>query len=156
MAARIAAFDWSATPLGPIADWGSSLRNTVGLMLRGKMPIVLLWGVEGVMVYNDAYSVFAGGRDSRLLGSRVRDGWEEVADFNDHVMKTCLAGGTLSFQDQVLTLYRHGRPEQVWMNLEYSPVPGEDADQGRPPDRVDGDPRPCATPLGRQRPDHHS
>ncbi|HVG47218.1 MAG TPA: PAS domain-containing protein, partial [Rubellimicrobium sp.] len=28
--------------------------------------------------------------------------------------------------DQELTLHRHGRPEQVFMNLDYSPVPGED------------------------------
>lgn len=59
----------------------------------------------------------------------MREGWPEVADFNDHVMKVGLSGGTLAFQDQELTLYRHGRPEQVWMNLDYSPVVDE---EGRP------------------------
>ena len=39
------------------------------------------------MIYNDAYSVFAGGRHPGLLGSKVREGWPEVADFNDNVMK---------------------------------------------------------------------
>ena len=81
-----------------------------------------LWGEDGVMIYNDAYSVFAGGRHPRLLGSKVREGWPEVAAFNDHVMKVGLAGGTLAFRDQELTLYRNGEPEQVWMNLDYSPV----------------------------------
>jgi PAS fold/GAF domain len=57
-----------------------------------------------------------------LLGSKVREGWPEVADFNDHVMKVGLAGGTLSYKDQELTLHGHGRPEQVWMNFDYSPV----------------------------------
>jgi signal transduction histidine kinase/CheY-like chemotaxis protein len=89
----------------------------------------MLWGEEGVMIYNDAYSVFAGGRHPRLLGSRVREGWPEVADFNDNVMKVGLAGGTLAYRDQELTLYRNGVPEQVWMNLDYSPVPDE---SGRP------------------------
>src|SRR5208282_2808031 len=51
------------------------------------------------------------------------------ADFNDNVMKVGLAGGTLAYKDQELTLHRTGRPEQVWMNLDYSPVLGED---GRP------------------------
>jgi hypothetical protein len=37
-----------------------------------------------------------------------------------------LAGGTLSYKDQELTLYRHGGPEQVWMDLDYSPVLDED------------------------------
>ena len=44
------------------------------------------------MIYNDAYSVFAGGRHPQLLGSKVREGWPEVANFNDNVMKVGLAG----------------------------------------------------------------
>ncbi len=89
----------------------------------------MLWSEDGYMIYNDAYSVFAGGRHPQLLGSKVREGWAEVADFNDNVMKVGLGGGTLSYKDQELTLYRSGKPEQVWMNLDYSPVIGED---GRP------------------------
>jgi len=55
----------------------------------------------------------------------VRDGWPEVSEFNDNVMKVCLSGGTLSYRDQELTLWRSGDPEQVWMDLDYSPVIGE-------------------------------
>ncbi|RYD46405.1 MAG: PAS domain S-box protein, partial [Sphingomonadales bacterium] len=51
---------------------------------------------------------------------------DEVADFNDNVMRVGLAGGTLSYRNHELTLQRHGKPEKVWMNLDYSPVPGED------------------------------
>ena len=129
MGERVAAFDWSATPLGPLSRWPQSLRTTVSLMMRSPIPQVLLWGPEGIMLYNDAYARFAGGRHPQLLGSRVREGWPEVADFNDNVMKVGLAGGTLSYDDQELILSRNGVPEQVWMNLYYSPVLGE---SGRP------------------------
>jgi PAS domain S-box-containing protein len=81
------------------------------------------------MLYNDAYSVFAGNRHPRLLGTTSREGWPEVADFRDNALQVGLAGGTLSYRDQELTLDRHGRPERVWMNLDYSPVPDE---SGRP------------------------
>ena len=121
----IAGFDWSATSLGPLSQWPQSLKTCVGLILRSPVPIVTLWGEDGVMIYNEAYAGFAGGRHPRLLGSNVRTGWPEVADFNDHVMKTVLAGGTLAYQDQELTLHRNGLPEQVWMNLDYSPVLSE-------------------------------
>jgi signal transduction histidine kinase len=121
----IAAFDWSKTPLGPIETWPTSIKTTVGLILRSPVPIVTLWGEQGTMIYNDAYSGFAGGRHPRLLGSAVREGWPEVADFNDNVMKVGLSGGSLSYTDQELTLHRSGAPEQVWMNLDYSPVIGE-------------------------------
>jgi PAS domain S-box-containing protein len=129
MADRIASFDWAGTAIGPIKDWPQSLRTTVGIMLRSPVPMVLLWGPEGVMIYNDGYTVFAEGRHPRLLGSPVLQGWPEVADFNAHVMRVGLAGGTLSYKDQELTLHRKGVPEQVWMNLDYSPVPDE---SGRP------------------------
>ena len=129
LGAIIAEFDWSRTPLGPIESWPASIKTTVGLILRSPIPIVTLWGEAGIMIYNDAYSGFAGGRHPQLLGSEVRKGWPEVADFNDNVMRVGLAGGTLSYQDQELTLFRSGAPEQVWMNLDYSPVIDEN---GRP------------------------
>jgi PAS domain S-box-containing protein len=122
--------DWSTTTLGPIAEWPQSLRTATAILLRSPVPIVMLWGEAGVMLYNDAYSAFAGGRHPALLGSEVRLGWPEVADFNDHVMKVGLAGGTLHYHDQELTLYRHGRPEQVWMDLDYSPVLDESGAPG--------------------------
>src|ERR1700761_1786567 len=126
----IARFNWSATPLGPIETWPGSLKSSIALILRSPVPIVLLWGEDGIMIYNDAYSVFAGGRHPKLFGSKVREGWPEVADFNDNVMKVGLAGQTLAYRETELTLYRHGgKPEQVWLNLDYSPVLGED---GRP------------------------
>ncbi len=122
----IANFDWSTTSLGPLDGWSKGLKASVSLILGSPVPIVTLWGEEGVMIYNDAYSSFAGSRHPALLGSRVREGWPEVADFNDNVMKTCLAGNRLAYRDQELTLYRNGQPEQVWMNLDYSPLLDDD------------------------------
>lgn len=119
----IAAFDWASTPLGPIAGWPASLKSTIALILRSPVPIVTLWGEDGIMIYNDAYSAFSGGRHPKLFGSRVREGWPEVADFNDNIMKVGLAGKTLAYRDFALTLYRHGgKPEVVWLNLDYSPL----------------------------------
>ena len=125
----IRGFDWAATSLGPISKWPQSLKTATNLLLLSPVPIVLLWGEDGVMIYNDAYSVFAGSRHPALLGSKVREGWAEIADFNDNVMKVGLAGRTLAYKDQELTLVRHGRPAPVWMNLDYSPVLDE---SGRP------------------------
>ena len=125
LGALIRQFDWAKTSLGPLATWPQSLKTVTETLLRSPVPIVLLWGEDGIMIYNDAYSAFAGGRHPELLGSKVREGWPEVADFNDNVMKVGLSGGTLAYRDQELTLYRRGQPEQVWMNLDYSPVLNE-------------------------------
>lgn len=122
-------FPWGKTDLGRVETWPQSLKTATALLIHSPVPMVMLWGEQGVMIYNDAYSGFAGHRHPALLGSNVREGWPEVADFNDNVMKVGLAGRTLAYQDQELTLHRKGYPEQVWMNLYYSPVPDE---SGRP------------------------
>src|SRR6201991_4409455 len=117
MAALIRDRDWSSS-LGPIGAWPPSLKTSVGLLVHSPIPIVLLWGEDGIMIYNDAYARFAGQRHPALLGSKVREGWPEVADFNDNIMKVVHGGGgTLAYRDQVLTLSRHGKPEEVWLNL---------------------------------------
>jgi len=126
----IAQADWTASGLGRIEDWSASLRTATLILLRSPVPMVMLWGRDGIMLYNDAYSAFAGQRHPALLGAPVRDGWDEVAGFNDHVMRVVLAGDTLRYRDQELTLHRHGGPEQVWMNLDYSPVFDDDGQPG--------------------------
>ncbi|MBP5076658.1 PAS domain-containing protein [Pseudomonas chlororaphis] len=126
MAGRIQAFDWSVTELGALEHWSSSLCSAVQLLLASPVPLLLLWGRSGYMIYNDAYAEFAGGRHPYLLGRQVELGWPEVADFNRHVLDTCLAGGTLSYRNKELVLLRNGQPEPVWMDLYYSPVAGDD------------------------------
>ena len=122
MKTLIAAFDWSSTSIGPIGSWPQSLKTTVDIVTASPVPMVLLWGPDGIMIYNDAYAEFAGSRHPKLLGSPVLEGWPEVADFNRHVMEVVLGDGTLSYKDKHLQLNRHGAPEDVWLNLDYSAV----------------------------------
>jgi PAS domain S-box-containing protein len=126
MADRVRTFDWSRTSVGAIGQWPQSLKTITNFLIQSPIPIVLLWGADGNMIFNDAYSVFAGDRYPEKLGAKVLEAWPEVAAFNANVMRVGMAGKTLAYQDQELTLHRNGRAEQVWMNLDYSPVFGED------------------------------
>lgn len=80
----IRSFDWASTPLGPIEHWPQSLKTITGFLVRSPIPIVLLWGPDGVMIYNDGFSVFAGGRHPDQIGQKVRDGWPEVCPANTY------------------------------------------------------------------------
>ena len=131
VSALIAAIDWSATSLGPRADWPPHLTATLSLMLHASIPMFLLWGQEGLLLYNDAYSQFAGGRHPASLGEPVREAWPEVAEFNHQVIEAVLGEGqTLAYRDQHLVLERNGAPEDVWMNLDYSPIVAPDGVRG--------------------------
>jgi PAS domain S-box-containing protein len=125
MASRIRDFDWSKTRLGPIEAWPQSLKTSVELSLAAPIPIVMLFGEEGTLIYNDGYRDFAGHRHPQILGARVIDAWPEVADFNQHVLNICLAGGTLSPREMLMVLNRRGQMEDVWLDLDYSPIRDE-------------------------------
>lgn len=127
---RIRVFDWSKTDLGPIDEWSLSLKNSVNLILESPVAIVILWGSKGTMVFNDAYATFAGTDCLSKLGSDVADGWPEIIEFNNNVIDRCMNGESMSYKDQMLTLNRNGASEQIWMDLNYSPITDDDGQYG--------------------------
>ena len=62
MVDRARAFDWATTPLGDPSGWTSLLKALVDATLAAAHPMVLAWGPDATMVYNDACR--------RLLGAR--------------------------------------------------------------------------------------
>jgi PAS domain S-box-containing protein len=121
--------DWSATPLGTIAGWPPTVRAIVQTLLLSPIPMVAIWGEDGILVYNGGYAEVCGPRHPEALGGRLLEFWPEARAFNARVIESGLAGQALSFQAQELELWRLGRPEKVWMDLDYTPILDE---AGRP------------------------
>src|SRR4029453_10302378 len=80
MGARMRAIDWSTTPLGPPEHWPQSLRSTVSMLLPSKAQIILFWGPEFVILYNDAYRPVFGAKHPQALGLPGSRGWSEIWD----------------------------------------------------------------------------
>ena len=114
--------DWSLTPLGPIEQWPAYLRVSVCTVLGAALPMVLLCGEQGILIYNAAYAAFAGARHPDILGMAATEAWPEVAEFNAHVVRTVLAGQTLAYREIHMVLRRSGEPEDFWLSIDYSPV----------------------------------
>lgn len=121
--------DWSATPLGPIGTWPAALKANVQTVLSSPVAMAVLWGFEGILIYNDGYAEICGRRHPAALGAGVLDVWPEVRAFNERVIRAGMAGESLSFHAQELELRRYDRPERVWMDLEFLPIRDHD---GRP------------------------
>ena len=73
MARRMRLVDWASTPLGPVDGWPQSLRTTVGMLLASKAQILLIWGDDYVVLYNDAYAPVFGAKHPSALAKPVRD-----------------------------------------------------------------------------------
>ena len=125
----IARFDWTATSLGPLSAWPARLRSAVSMILHAPVAMALIWGEDGVMIYNDAYAQLVGERHPGVLGAKVHDAWPEFTDFDEQMLAAVLGGAALEFRDQPLMLRRGKRAELSWFNLDYSAVPDE---SGRP------------------------
>ncbi len=110
------------TALGPPAGWSPALKSVLQLILTSPRPMTLFWGESGVMLYNDAYAVIAGAKHPRILGQGFIEAWPEVIDFHREVMAVVRAGDPLSYRDLQLVLHRNGIAEDVWLNVDYSPI----------------------------------
>ena len=67
-------FDWSLTKLGPKEAWPQSLQTAVDIVLHSPVPMILIWGLDGPMIYNDGYSEICRDRHPALLGNSVSRG----------------------------------------------------------------------------------
>ncbi|MGH8157846.1 MAG: PAS domain-containing protein [Rhodanobacter sp.] len=121
----IRAYDWQKTSLGKLDQWPECLRSALSLILRSDVPMTIQWGVEGYMFYNDAYREIAGARHPGLLGQTIHDSWSEIANFRAEVVSHVLKGNTLSYRDEHFVLLRNGGPEDIWLDINYSPIVDE-------------------------------
>ena len=130
MGARIQAYDWSASPLGPVETWPPSLRVTLGNMLRSKLPTYVLWGPEQITFYNDACLPLRGIRPE-ALGQPLQQAWADIWDFASPLVAQARCGHAISVENvQLDIVQRKGYPEQTWWNAAFSPVLVETGEVG--------------------------
>jgi PAS domain S-box-containing protein len=133
MADLVRAFDWSATPLGPIESWSDSLLTTVNLLLASRHPLFLWWGDDLIQFYNDAFRPSLGrGKHPAALGQRGQDCWREIWASIGPRIRSVLDGGESTWNvDQYLPIYRNGDQfEDAWWTFSYSPVHEADGRAG--------------------------
>jgi PAS domain S-box-containing protein len=115
--------DWAPTPLGCADDWPICLRVIVAAVVTSPVPMAVLWGADGITLYNDAFAALIGARHPALLGQETLAAWPEARALNERVFATVYGRGeSLSFRDMELTVQRGGGAERIWANLDYSPV----------------------------------
>ena len=70
--------------------------------------------------------LFAGGKHPQIFGMPVTAAWPEIADFNQGNIERGLNSESWALRDQELGLNRHGQVEPAWLDLQYSPILGDD------------------------------
>ncbi len=127
MAERMRAHDWAASPLGPIATWPQSLLSALSMLLPSKAQIILFWGPQFVVFYNDAYRPVFGAKHPHALGLAGCDAWSEIWHTQLHgllrgVVET---GEAFWAKDLLFSIERYGYLEDTYFDVSYDPVRDE-------------------------------
>ena len=132
MGARMRAFDWSATALGPLEKWPQSLRACVRVMLGSGYPMLICWGPAYKMLYNDAYAALIGTRHPAALGCSkpevLPEAWDYIGPRFDRVMTHGQDASQLT--DQMFTFYRNNYLEECYFSFSYSPIRDDNGNVG--------------------------
>ncbi|WP_218921051.1 ATP-binding protein [Massilia putida] len=128
----IEAFDWAATPLGPLDAWPQSLRTAVSLIRGARHPMWIGWGKEATFLYNDAYvDVLGAAKHPWALGRPASEVWSEIWDVCGPLADKVFQRAEATFIDAIQLFMRRGDfLEETWYSFSYSPILGEDGRVG--------------------------
>jgi signal transduction histidine kinase/DNA-binding NarL/FixJ family response regulator len=129
MAARMRAFDWSATDFGPPENWPENLRVAVSICLPCRFPIVIWWGKRFCLLYNDAHLPWlTAEKHPRVLGRPGIECWPEVWDSIGPMLESVLATGKATWSENSELYYNRRLPkEEVYCTWTYAPILAADA-----------------------------
>lgn len=124
MGRQVAAFDWAATPLGPLSQWPSALRVATAMVMSSRFPCCLVWGPELITLYNDAFKPILGAKRD-TLGRPFCDIWREAWPQIGPIAERAFAGEATFIEDYSLEILRSGQTEVATFTFCYSPVRDE-------------------------------
>jgi PAS domain S-box-containing protein len=123
MGALMRSFDWSATSLGDIAHWSQSLQTSVSICLNSRFPMVIWWGDDLTLLYNDAWQPILGSKHPHALGQPGEVVWGEIWDIIGSQLKGVMETGQATWSnDQLLLVDRAGYIEEAYFTYSYSPI----------------------------------
>ena len=126
MGSLMRAHNWHDSPVGSPGTWPRSLRSTVELVLASSHGMMLAWGPQLTLFYNDAYAPMLGLKHPWALGTPLHEVWSDVLTEIEPLTVKALAGEAVWFQDYHLVMDRNGYPEDTWWQFSYSPVRDDD------------------------------
>ena len=128
MGALMRANDWMQSPLGPPAQWPDALKMAVSICLNSRFPMVLWWGREFVMLYNDAWRPILGAtKHPKGLGRPGIETWPEIWDIIGEQLGSVLKRGEATWsEDLLLAVARYGYVEEAYFTYSYSPIKAAD------------------------------
>jgi PAS domain S-box-containing protein len=121
--ALMRAFDWSRTPVGPVARWPQSLKTAVRVLLSARHAMWIAWGPELSFIGNDACRATLGLKRTWAIGSRADEVCAEIWSAIGPHIEAVLRTGTATCDERLrLLLERNGSFEETYHTLSCTPL----------------------------------
>ncbi|MCO6050375.1 PAS domain-containing protein [Mesorhizobium sp. RP14(2022)] len=125
MARRVRGQDWSATPLGSVGTWPQCLKTIVDLSLASRQAMMLAWGPERILFYNNACAAILGDYHPHALGMPLDMAWPSLWNEIKRLAERIQAGEAIAFDALPLVTTRDGHSEGGWWTFSFSPLRDE-------------------------------
>lgn len=113
---------WDKTGLGPPSEWPASLIFALALIDRATQPMLVTWGEDRLIFYNDAYAPILDGKpgsEGRPIAQVFEESWDVVGD----ILAKAESGESAYIEDLRVPITRAGVTEDSWWTLSYSKLP---------------------------------
>ena len=115
--------NWAASKFGPVETWSQALQVSISLCLNSRFPILLWWGPELLLLYNDSYTVHLQSKHPAALAQPGREVWAEIWPVVGPMLEGVLRTGEPTWSDDLfLLLNRNGFSEETYHTFSYSPI----------------------------------
>lgn len=121
-------FEWTATELGDMSMWGTSLRTAYSILMNNPFPCALYWGPNLICIYNFAFTPLLGAvKHPWMLGKPYWECWPEIWDTMKPILRDAVSNlRSVHASDGLLMINRHGWIEETYFSWGVVPIIGDE------------------------------
>lgn len=124
-------YNWADTTLGTPDQWPYILRASVSNMLNTGLPMLVLWGNDFRVFYNDKVIHSLDTNKHPAIFKPAKDVWTDSWPFIDALLQKVInTGEPVTFQDQPIVTHRNGKTEDVYWTFCYSLIQDDEGEPG--------------------------
>lgn len=127
IAKLICSKDWSHNPMGRTGLWSPVLKSALIIISNSKLPILLFWGNELVVFYNDTFLEIldSSGKKKFSFGQPFKSNPNREWEFIGPILKNILLhGNTVLHENQLFEVFL-GEKRNISYTINFTPINDE-------------------------------
>jgi signal transduction histidine kinase len=118
--------NWGETTIGHPERWPASLQTAVSVCLNSPLSIMINWGDDLTMIYNDACAAMLGVQHPHAIGRSLKEGWPQAAEkINEAIQQVIRTAAGYTHEDMLFIINRGSKEEETYFTCSHCPILNE-------------------------------